>query len=385
MRPILPRLVVCTLLVAAFAATGCREQVTSRLTVERVGWDTLRVAADFAREGGLGESEALADDGLEVRVFDADYDTLYAGGGPLVPIPDARLGDREAILVEACLPVDGARVCEQEAVTASPKRVQATVDVAFPQGSDYRRGGYTLDLAVERARFDGTGWERIEAPPSLETYLLASVPGADRSGGDVPLRVPVAPGEGRFDLGRLPGHDDFDYHLRSRLHDAQAAEVRFELHGGLGRETGRLAVASTRVEEKTRADRAADLAVLVEQAAGALVDRLGVFDRARVYVDDWSFDEILNAYTTEIEVVGRSGGFFDRFGRERLRGTLRVREDGTRAVFTLEEATREVESAWRDTIGDPHEDPTLRLDTLTPRWERDEDIRDRPETAAEQF
>lgn len=353
------------LLASAVLSSGCRDEVTSELRVERVGWDTLRVVAAFARAEALGGDQPLPAEAMEVRVFDAAYDTLYDGAGPLVPVPDARLGDREALLVEVCLPVDGQRVCEQAAVTASPKRILGRVDVAFPEGSDYRTGGYDVALDVERARFEGEGWEPIPAPPDLEAWLVASV--ADAPGGEGRLRVPVAAGSGRFDLGRADGHDDFAYHLRSRLHDARAADVQFELHGRLGREPEQLAVVTAEVEEKTRADRAAELAVFVEQAAEAIVERLDVFERARVYIDDWSFDAVLNAYEAEVEVVGRGNSFFDRFGRERLRGALRVREDGGRAVFTLRDATREVEEAWRATIGDA----TLRLGTLEPRWERE--------------
>lgn len=362
MRASLFLVLLCSVLTSA-----CHERVTSELRVDHVGWDTLRITAGFAQEGVLGEARRLDAEGVEVRVFDADYDTLYVGDGPLVPVPDARLGDREALLVEVCRPVDGQRVCEQEAVAASPKRVRGTLDVRFPQGSDYRLGRYDVTLEAERARFDADGWEPIERPPGLEAWLVASVADAPGDPEEGRLRVPVAPGEGRFDLARADGHDDFAYHLRSRLHDARAAEVRFELHARLGREPERLAVATAEVEEKTRADRAAELAAFVQQAAEAIVERLGVFERARVYIDDWSYDAVLNAYEAEVEVVGRSGAFFDRLDRDRLRGALRVREDGARAVFTLEEATREVEEAWRDAIGDA----TFRLGTLEPAWERE--------------
>lgn len=348
---------------------GCRGEVTSGLLVERDGWDTLRVVATFARGDGIGAPQVLAADSLEVRVYDARYDTLYAGPGPLVPVPDRRLGDREALLVEACLPLGGTRVCEQEAVAASPKRIRADFDVTFPHGSDHRRGRYALELAVERERYDGAGWDRVDAPVPVSAYLLASVEGVAEAGEGV-VRVPVQAGTGRFDLGRHPGHADFAYHLKSRLHEASEAVVRFELYGALGREPVRLAVDEARVREMTREDRAAEVAHFVEQAAEGIIDRLEVFDRARVYIDAWAYDDVLHAYTADIEIVGRGDDFFDRFDRDRLRGKLRVPEDGAGGVFQLEEASRRVEAAWREHVSSD----VLRLGTLEPRWAQDEAV-----------
>ncbi len=66
--------------------------------------------------------------------------------------------------MEACAVFGTRRVCAQEAVRASAKRLVVRFDITFADSTDVRRGTYALEFGVERLRADGAVWEQIAGP-----------------------------------------------------------------------------------------------------------------------------------------------------------------------------------------------------------------------------
>ncbi len=336
------------------------EYVVRTLAVERAGWDTLAVAAQFAGLSPWSQERPATPDAVAVYLFDAAYDTLYAGAGPVVAIPDGRLGDRERLLLEVCGTFDAQTVCEQQAVSASPKRLRLEHTISFPEDAAFERGSYDLRFAVERQAFDSSRWERIDRPGSIEGYLLAYVGDADTEA----VQVPFSARRGRFDLKRYAHFDDFRYHLKARLIDVQEAAVRFDVYAGLrGQPAYRLASVEKRVRAKTEEERLLEVRHFARQAIGQILERLGFAEheqRARVYLDHWEFNRLTGVYLVELEMAWRQGGFFGR--RYELTGLLEVKEDGAEARFVRRRANERAGQRWRDAAPGN----LLMLDTLTP-------------------
>jgi hypothetical protein len=320
-----------------------------------------------------------------VRVFRANYDTLYAGPADRpIPIPDRRLGDREPLLVEACgtfRRAGAARtLCQQATVRASPKRVRAEqANVTFPDEGDFRKGRYELRLRTERRAFetarektraagDTARWEPLSGA-TPESILLAR---AESPSGQAAVRVPVdSSGRGTFDLARYEGYDDFRYHLRAAMEQPRrltvregapppSATVAFEVRAGPG-------VAPLRPVERfqktvrrlTPAERRRRVQGFAQSAARAIARRLHE-DRddeeewadewaetvTRATVTGWRYDRAAERYTMDLRVRWHETD--DRDERDRIDGTLTVEEGNRRARFTGERGNRRTVERWRE-------------------------------------
>lgn len=362
-------------------ATGCAaraEYAIPDIQIDRSGWDTLRVDAAFVRNTLFGGTQSVEPETAAVHLFDASYDTLYAGAGlqdHRVPLPDGELGDRERILVEACGAFAGQKICEQEVLRASPKRVRVQHDISYPEGEDFRRGRYDLHFTVERKAFGEEDWEPIHSAQQPRGYLLAYV----ESRRDEAVKVPLAGRQGRFNLAQYDGFRDFEFYLQSSLFDGRDAAVVFDVYAGLGANPEPVASTSKVVRVKTREERAETIRHLAQQAIEQVVERLGAPEDSRVvaYIDRWEFNRFGHTYRAEMEVRWRGGGFFR--GRYILEGTLKVEAAGTSARFERTGGNRRAEQLWEDVVGGS----TLRLESLDPEQpEEEEQLSDEEEVEA---
>lgn len=348
-------------LVVLAVVVGCgarKEYVVTTLDLHRTGWDTLEVEVAFGHRYPFGSAHPIEPQATTIYLFDADYDTLYAGTDARIPVDDHHLGDQEPLLVEVCGVFEVLTLCEQAATTASPKRLRLTHDIAFPEGAAFDEGRYNLRFVAERQMFDSTAWEPGEAIRNVEGYLLAYV-GEHR---DEAVRVPFSRNQGRFNLKRHANFDDFQYRLKSRLLDDDSAAVHFDVYAGFeGQPATRLASIEKYLQSKSEDERLEDVYTFVERAARRLLDVLRVDrdERVRAYVDDWKFNALARTYIVEMEVVWRSGGRF--FGRSyTLAGVLDVHENGHNAHFRLTHTNDRGGRRWRDYV----DDRSLPLGTL---------------------
>ncbi len=349
---------------ALLAGTGCgtprAEYHAGGLDIARHGWDSLDVTARFVRRTTFGQ-ERVRPDTFFVSIFSAAHDTLYAGSGASATVPDAALGDAEPLLVEACGTFGPRTICEQERLRASPKRVQAEPRIEYPLSeSRLEQGRYRLHFVVERRRFGGEGWERLHPQPRPTGYLLAYV--QDRRAEAV--RIPFSGTEGRFDLSRLGGYDDFRFSLRSQLFSREAALVVFDVYAGLGGHARPVSRVARAVRMKTEAERAEVVRTFARQATEALAQRLDEEAAPKTvvaYVDEWTYDRFQRTYAAEVEMRWRGG----HRGRDwhTLAGTLRVDAEGEAATFEIERANRDARRRWRRHAKDAQ---TLALGSLDP-------------------
>lgn len=330
---------------AVILLAGCSREtyVITHLDVLHEGWDTLNVRIAFAEQKHLGGNERATPDTATALVFDASYDTLYAGPLAPIPIPDKQLGDRENLMVEVCGFFGDQTVCEQRSIASSPKRLRVASDISYPADPAYTKGSYDLRFIAERQVFGTEKWERIDRVNNIKGYLLAYVASREAQS----LMVPFGDNQGRFDLASYEGYRDFKYYLRSQLLDEREAHVRFDVYAGFANGApSRLASIEKRVREKSEDDRRVELRLFVEQATEALLEALEVSNRnAMAYIDDWRYDDRTNQYRAELELVWGGRSFFG--SRYEVTGLFTVNEDGTEAQFTLYDGTRRGERYWR--------------------------------------
>lgn len=334
-------------------ATGCQTQpqyVVRTLDVQHQGWDTLTVDVDFGQRKMLSGTQTVDPKTITVHLFNAAYDTLATDTNFVLPLNDKALGDKERLMVEVCGSFTETRLCEQAAVTASPKRFRIEHDLEFPKDLAYERGTYDLRFVVERQVFADTTWERLGPRDGVEGYFLAYVGDQQNEA----VKVPFSRGSGRFDMAQLDHFDDFKYYLRWRLREKREAQVHFDVYAGFeGQPTFRLASIEKEVRMKTREERERDVRFFAEQAAEEVFDRLGLDEvdiGARAYIDDWTINELTYTYTIRLEINWHTGGLF--FGREyELEGVLEILEDGSDARFQFNRANNAAEHRWRDHVG----------------------------------
>lgn len=342
-------LIVLLAVAAAAALLGCgarTEYVVHNLAVERTSWDSLRVDVRFARRAVVGGSSPVEPDSVVVALFNEDYDTLFTGGPGLVPVPDARLGDGERVMLEVCGSVKRRDICVQESLRASPKRLDVTQEITYPRHGDLEEGSYDLSFQVLRREFDGEGWERID-PDGISGHLLAWVddPRAKAEGA---VRIPFQDAQGRFNLTRQPNYKNFKYYLDSQLLDEDAASVYFDVYAGLGSNHIHLSSTKKEVRRKDDDERELEVRFFAEQAAEMIIDELGSFlgtDRAYAYVEDWSYNTVSRSYEIELDIEWE-GSVFDR-GRHEIEGMLDVGEDGSSARYRLRDGNRRAIRKWR--------------------------------------
>ncbi len=344
------------LLLGSGGCTWDAEYVVARFEVTPVNWDTLRVAVTFGHLPRFGKPQGAEPEQVEVFAFDGAYDTLYAGQGPLIPIPDARLASREQVLVEVCGTFGRQRVCEQQALTASPKRLHVRPEITYPERGRLEQGRYAFEAEVERQTFGADVWEPIPWTRPVRGHLLAYLDGQREQA----IRIPFTRPEGRFDLTRYPAYRDYRYALDTRLLDEEEVVIRFDVWAGLGEEVEPVASVEKHIRPKTRAERTYDVASFAEQAATQILDRLGVEERRRVraYIDGWEYNKLNRRYRIEVEVQW-GGSAFGR-GRYRLNGLLEVGEDGQDGRFTVLRSNRRAEHRWEEVL----KAPVLALDPM---------------------
>jgi len=340
----------CWVGILVLLGIGCQSEpqyVVRTLDVQHQGWDTLTVEVDFGQRTLLGGSQSVEPEAINLYLFNAAYDTLATDTSLVVSVDDKALGNEERLMLEVCGTFPNARLCEQAALTASPKRFSIEHDIDFPRDLAYERGSYDFHFVVERQVFADTTWEWLGPRSKVEGYLLAYV--GDQQG--EPVKVPFSRTSGRFDMARLDHFDDFKYGLRWRLRKEREAQVHFDVYAGFaGQPSVRLASIEKQVRVKTREERELDVRYFAEQAAEQILDRLGLHDEdvsARAYIDDWTINELTYTYQIQLEIEWRSEGFF--FGREYdVEGILEVLEDGTDARFSINDANHRARDRWRD-------------------------------------
>lgn len=332
---------------AVLFLSGCTTNTPvyiSELEVIHKGWDTLTVNVAFTVSTPLGGEKVLQPEHVSFVLFNQRYDTLFASSEPVIVVPDRESGNREKMILEVCGSAGAATVCDQKGVLASPKRIRLDYEtgVDFPVDGNFERGRYNLEFVVERQHFDGDEWEVIDRKVGLEGYLLAYVHGKQRD----PVKIPIRGTTGQFDLAQLDRYRDFKYYLRSTLHDKREADVYFDVYAGLKDDVVKVASLQQHVRLKTDRERKLEVYHFVEQAAERIISKLESYRRAHAYVDDWTYDEITNTYSVEVEIRWRSRSS----RRNTMRGTLQIKEDGTGGRFTPEEANRRVHRIWEEEI-----------------------------------
>lgn len=334
---------------ATAVLTGCGSGTpdVATLQVNQIGWDSLAVSLRFENGGLLGRKTKAVPKAVRFVVFSAKYDTLYSGSDSVIVVPDRLLGDGETILVEGCGEFPPDRVCEQQSVFASPKRVWSGLDVDYPSDLEYSRGDYRTRPVIERRRFGEEDWEPLpDAPvPMLAAHIR--VAGSPDEG----LRIALGQGGGRFDLRSVEGYRDFRFNLLSAFRDSGRAEVVFQVvagEEGMESPAGSVRIA---LVDRSEEDLLEELQAIVREAGRRLVDTLqGVFGMGRtfVFIDAWSYDPRARRYSAEL-VFYSSGS--SRDGWQDFKGRLEASGDGRYAVFRFREASSDAARRWRDAVG----------------------------------
>ena len=349
------------LLILLVGCGGQEEYVVSDLSLHRDGWEALHVEADFAQRTFLGRSIPAEPDSAVFQLFGAGYDTIQTSTDPRLAIPDERLGSLERLIVEVCGSFGQQSVCEQTSLQASPKRVRAEPAVTYPEEGDFERGTYDVQFVVERQRYGRESWERIrQGAGGISAYLMAYVGGREQDAVKIPLRG----AQGRFDLARQDDHEDFSFHLNSRLYEKDSARVFFELYAGLkGDPTpASLATLERKVRTKRPEEHREDVRYYVSRAAEEVIKQLtdSVNPNARVHVREWSYSNITQQYQVDMEMRWQAGAAFFFNKEYRLRGGLRVRRGGHEAQFQFKEASGRARKLWNQQVSDR----VLRLGSL---------------------
>ncbi len=353
-------------LTASLGLAACRPSpyAVSDISLNRSGWDSVRVNVSFSRVNLFGRTTPVDQPALTLHLFDHNFDTLYSGAELALPVPDASLASEEPLLVEVCGRFSRIQVCEQKGFLASPKRISARHEIDYPENGDVEQGAYSVHLTVERPVWEQEVWEEIDSR-EVTGYWLAYVDGHEDEG----VRIPVRRSRGRFNLARLDNYRDFNYYLRSALMEQNEARVRFDLYAGLGAGEARVANDEKIIRKKAREIRELEAGYFVEQAAGEILRRLTSFlgpSRTYVYLDSWQFIESERRYHIEMEITWGSTFFRQRWYR--LSGILEVGEDGSEALFRRRRSNDRGSDRWRDRVdGD-----VLRLRSLQPRPEGDQ-------------
>jgi hypothetical protein len=333
---------------AALVASACGPSLprVDSLQVERSSWDSLVVVLHFDRDLSRDSGQADFPHRVEVTLFDAAYDTLYAGSDSVIFVPDGTLGSNEPILVEACGVFDSGMVCEQRSIHASPKRIITALELEYPSDAEMARGKYRLSPSVERTRFGTNQWEEIDAEipgPMVATVRVLNT--EDRG-----IRIPVSPTSGRFDLSRASGYRDYHFFLRSAFRDAGEARVEFNVMAAYA--NGPLAVGSSvvTVTRKSEEDQVAEVSLLAEQAGRKVLRRLSGLTgagRAFVFVNDWEYLPETRRYRAEIELHWRTRG--GRVWHE-LVGALEATDQGLGGHLELLRANPAARRRWRSEV-----------------------------------
>jgi hypothetical protein len=351
--------IIIGLLVAAFTLPGCNSGPdfhVSGVELYQTSWDTLSVALTFEESDAFGKRTLVIPESTWVSMFDARYDTLYTGVAKQIEIPDSELGDQEEILIEGCGILRGRRACEQKSVFASPKKMEATSSISFPENETFDRGTYRFDYQLFRKNFNRETWSRIRPTRQPDTFLKAFVNGYSADAVEIPVRRT----RNRFTITRYEKYRDFRFNINSRMMDTDSAEVHFELYALLSDEPVKTSVDTVVVRARSQQERLDDLALLVELASGDILTRLkGFFGlrRAYVFINDWSYQALGKMYTAEIELHWQSGFQSEWYD---MIGMLQIKSDGTRGQYEWVQGSQTAERTWFSEM----DGTTIRFDSL---------------------
>ena len=344
----LMRIPLFCLLVLAPLMTGCRGRGGYEVydfSLSRHSWEEAAISAEFVRAGMFGKRTPVMPDELSILVMNATYDTLFAGSALEFTLDDSSLGDREPVTVEVCARFSDQWICAQENLRASPKRVSLVEQFRYPLDDTHDRGQFEFDVAVERAVFEGEGWEPIDVTDGVSGFIDVFVGSAPEDR----IRIPFSASRGRFDLRRFDNYNDFRYRLDSELMDNQEASVQYEIFAGLEGAVQLVASGQRVVSAVTYEHRLANVEGFVRQVAQRLVQELSSFfggRRLQSTIDAWHFDHEEREYRIDMHFQWR-GSFFDSRSY-RLEGELRVAEDGSDAVFVMLDGDRVGIERWND-------------------------------------
>ena len=352
---------------AVSGLAGCNQAdrlSVSHLSIDRVGWDTLDVTARFTGNGLIGGAGDIVPDLVTVTLFDEAYDTLYSGAQGRIAVFDENLGNAERLLLEVCGYLGQHMACDQQSLSASPKRAQASYKVTFPQDperSEFDRALIESRVNLERQVFGSEDWQRFEPSSRKEIFVETWVEGQP----EARLRLPVARREQRFILPRYSGYRDFRYAIQSSMLDADSAAVHFDLFVRLSRDALPVASEEIVLRQKSTNERESEMQDLVERASAQVLNALeGFFGirRAYVFVNDWSYTSLDRLYRAEFELHWQDGF---RGSWSDLTGEMQVRSDGDLGTFVLKRASERAEERWEQRVGKT----VLELDHLYPERE----------------
>ena len=355
---------ILVLMTCLAAGCGPQEDIVIRdVDVSRSGWDSLIVSASFARNTSLNGLQRITPDERRIIVYDASYDTLYAGTDSVFSISDGELGNRERMMVELCGQVEKVVVCEQYPIQASPKRVLVEPDIEYPVRKAVYQGNYRLPFSFERLRY-GTedDWEPIERSSSPDGRIIAYVEGRENES----VQFPFDDQRGGFNLAQNSNYQDFKFYLDSALLDHNEASVRFDIYVNMDGLEQPIASTVKAVSVLSDEEHQVEVARLAEEAAEQIVKRLNPFLNRRrnvVYIDGWNYNSFRQMYTVNLEIKW-SGSLFARSDYE-LAGILEVYEDGARSSFRKSDGNRRAVNRWKSRIDgnvmtlDPLNQPAL--------------------------
>lgn len=336
--------------------------VVENLVVERSSWDVLEVRATFLNYPDIGPEKRIVPDIVVFTIFDASYDTLYVGDGGSLEIFDRDLGDREQFLVEVCGFYLTQSACEQQVLTASPKRVIAEYEVEFlAEVPSFDKGKIYVATSLERQIFNSAEWEHIRSPSRKELFVQTYVENQPEAG----VRIPISRSRSGFTLSRHTGYRDLRYYIQSSMMDSDSAVVMFDLYARTSEAPALIESRRIVLRNKTDQERMSEIRILAELTGEQVLRDVSSFfgtRRAYVFINEWSFEALDKGYHAQIELHWQ-----DAFRGEwsDLSGELYVRADGTMGTFTFVRGSERAERKWFEQI----EGSMLELEPLFSEFE----------------
>jgi len=341
---------IIVLLLACGFAFGCDTKpsfVVASFEVDQTSWDSLFVRVDFASVNRLSVATPVIPETRVYTVFGSNFDTLYVGDQPSIPIPDRQLEHREALRVEVCAHFEGQSACDQRIVYASPKKVGADYVVDFPLDPPaFQKGFIELASTLYRQIYGTEDWELIRKPSGKPLSVVVYGEGAPTDY----VRIPINRSETTFDLSRFEGYRNVRYQIQSALMDADSAVVFFELHAETGSQSPLVASERFVLRSKSEEERYGEVQQLVELAGAQILDMVeGRFgsQRAYVFINEWRYEALQKQYSAEFELHWQ-GAFRSRWSD--LSGQLLIRADGTEGTFMYLRGSENAEDVWLDKV-----------------------------------
>lgn len=339
------------LLFATFlVAGGCSNRssfTVESLEFQQTSWDSVQVVTQFQIQPSIGSATRVSPDIVTYTLFTAEFDTLYVGDESRIALPDIDLSDRENVLVEVCGRYQQLTACEQEVISASPKRVVAEYEVLFPlDAPTNEKGEVELTSELQRQIFGQDDWEQIRKPSGKDLSVRVYV---EQAPGDHVL-IPITASSSTFSLGQFDGHRDLRYRIQSSIMDVDSAIVMFDLFAAGVSETGLVAQKRIVLRSKSVEERNSEANELADRAGAKVLAKLSSQmgpRRAYLFMLDWTYEGINRTYLAEFELHWQ-----DALGGEwsDLTGKLRVRADGTEGTFQFLRGSEAAQAKWRDRV-----------------------------------